>query len=104
MTLRITSPQNDQHELNASSLGLETTTLGLHMIANRSSIPRQESVVLFGIGVVLAVMSLRFLILGAWPIAIYSIIDVAVLAWAFRSFRRSRPTEEWLAIDLSGFL
>jgi len=77
---------------------LEPSSLTLRMIANKSSSPRQEAGLLLGIALILAIMSLRFVILGAWPVAIYSAIDVAILAGALNYIRRSRPAEEWLTI------
>lgn len=66
----------------------------LHMQANRSSLPFPTHYVVVAAGIVLALLSIRFVALGAWPVAIFSLIDIGLLAGAFHIFaRRSPPTE-----------
>lgn len=67
----------------------------LHMQANRSSLPFPTHYVVVAAGTALALLSIRFMALGAWPVAIFSLIDIGLLAGALHVFaRRSPPTEQ----------
>jgi uncharacterized membrane protein len=67
----------------------------LHMQANRSPMPLPAIQVTIAAGVVLTLLSIRFVALGAWPVAIFSLLDISLLAGALAVFRRRpAPTEQ----------
>lgn len=68
----------------------------LHMQANRSSLPFPTHHVVIAAGVALALLSIRFVMLGAWPVAIFSLIDIGLLAGAFHLFASRPPATEQL--------
>ena len=55
-----------------------------------------------GVALLFALMSVRFLILGAWPILPFMVADVALLAWAMRASYRSSRQSEHLRLDQAG--
>ena len=63
--------------------------LDLTLTPNRS-LPRDHArLLILGIGGLFLIGSIRFLVLGLWPVIPFMIADVALLAWAFRSNYRS---------------
>ncbi|WP_448664113.1 DUF2244 domain-containing protein [Sphingomonas sp. CJ20] len=70
----------------------------LDMVSNRSFMPERTNLILLGLGALLALMSLRFALLGAWPVALFSLIDLALLGGALYAFRRSQVPRETLTI------
>lgn len=73
--------------------------LDLRLWPNRSMNPRHVPLVLGGVGLVFALLSLRFLLLGAWPVLPFLLVDLALLAWAFRASFRSGEAAEHLRLD-----
>lgn len=55
-----------------------------------------------GVALLFALMSVRFLLLGAWPILPFMLADVALLAWAMRASYRSARQSEHLRLDAAG--
>ena len=70
----------------------------LDMTSNRSFMPGRTNLILLAFGIVLTLMSLRFILIGAWPVAIFSLLDMALLIGALHAFRRSRVPAETLTI------
>lgn len=74
----------------------------LSLSPNRPMQPRQMLWMLAGVALVFALMGLRFLMLGAWPILPFMLVDLALLAWALRESRRSGRQSEYLRLDADG--
>ncbi|MGV7120526.1 DUF2244 domain-containing protein [Sphingopyxis sp. 550A] len=81
-----------------ASAWFEPCTLDLRMVANRSALPKGTNLVLIGFGLVMAAMSLRFVLIGAWPVLVFSALDLTLLVTALHAFRRTRPPEERLTL------
>lgn len=67
----------------------------------RPSPPLKPSVLLWILGIVLAiniVFALSFVLRGAWPIAPFLGLDVALLAWAFRASTVAARKEERITL------
>ena len=73
-------------------------TVEIRMSAPRSEIPRPARHVLLASMAVSILMSLRFVMLGAWPVLIFSLLDIGALLTALVLFSRSRPQQERLQI------
>lgn len=73
-------------------------TFDLHMQANRSSIPLPAMHLLFATVAALLLMSVRFVALGAWPVAIFSLVDIGMLVGALVIFHRRAPPAELLSV------
>lgn len=72
--------------------------LDLTLTPNRS-LPRDHArLLILGIGGLFLIGSIRFLILGLWPVIPFMIADVALVAWAFRSNYRSGGARERLVL------
>lgn len=72
--------------------------LDLTLTPNRS-LPRDHArLLILAIGGMFLIGSIRFLILGLWPVIPFMIADVALLAWAFRSNYRSGGARERLVL------
>jgi len=50
-------------------------------------------------GVALLLLSIRFVAIGAWPVAIFSLINIILLAGAIIVFRRRPPPAEQLSLS-----
>lgn len=70
----------------------------IRMTAPRSALPVQGKYLLVGAGIVAALVSLRFVLLGAWPVLIFSVLDIGALAVALRVFGKGPVPEERLRI------
>lgn len=70
--------------------------LAISMTAPRSALPWSTKRILWIAAAVSAVMALRFAMLGAWPVLIFSVLDIGGLYVALHMFSRSRPPEEHL--------
>ncbi|GAA0335993.1 hypothetical protein GCM10009087_53050 [Sphingomonas oligophenolica] len=70
----------------------------LDMVSNRSFMPERTNLILLGFGTALGLMSLRFVLLGAWPVAIFALLDLTALGGALFAFRRSHVPAETLTI------
>jgi len=70
----------------------------IRMRAPRSAIPSGGRKALIIAGAAAALLSLRFLLLGAWPVLIFSALDIGALAVALHVFSRSLTPEERLRI------
>lgn len=68
----------------------------ISMTAPRSALPWSAKRILWIAAAVSAVMSFRFAMLGAWPVVIFSALDVGGLYVALHMFSRSRAPEEHL--------
>lgn len=73
-------------------------TVEIHMVAPRSPIPPAGRYMLIGLGVAAVFLSLRFVLLGAWPVLLFSILDLGALAVALHMFNRGAVPEERLRI------
>jgi uncharacterized membrane protein len=72
--------------------------LDLTLTPNRS-LPRDHArLLILGIGGLFLIGSIRFLVLGLWPVIPFMIADVALLAWAFGSNYRSGGARERLVL------
>ena len=70
----------------------------LHMQSNRSAMPIPAIHVVAAVGAALLLLSVRFLAIGAWPVAIFSLLDIALLAGALIVFQRRPPPAEQLSL------
>ena len=74
----------------------------LELRPNRPMGPRQMWFMLAGVAGVFLLLGLRFLLLGAWPILPFMVLDLALLAWALRESKRSGRQSEHLRLDADG--
>lgn len=77
---------------------VEPGTVEIRMSAPRSEIPKPARNVLLVIMTASVLMSLRFVMLGAWPVLIFSLLDIGALVTALYLFGRSKPQQERLQI------
>ncbi len=52
-----------------------------------------------GLGALVVLLSVRFLLVGAWPVAAFLALDLALLWWAFAAVRQRARTREHLRLD-----
>jgi uncharacterized membrane protein len=71
----------------------------LTLTPNRSLDRRHARWLVLGIGAIMFLTGVRVLLLGAWPVIPFLIIDVALVAWAFRASYRSGRSSETLRLD-----
>lgn len=74
----------------------------LELNPGRSMGRRRFALVIAGVAAIFALMGLRFLLLGAWPILPFMLVDVALLAWAMRASYYSARASEHLRLDETG--
>lgn len=72
--------------------------LDLTLTPNRSLSRDHARLLVLGVGGLFLVGSIRFLVLGLWPVIPFMIADVALLAWALRSNYRSGGGHERLVL------
>lgn len=77
----------------------EPGTVDIRMSAPRSDPPLPTRHILIVATVAAALVSIRFVMLGAWPVLIFSILDIGGLAVALVLFARSQPPREHLRIS-----
>ncbi|MFW2852503.1 DUF2244 domain-containing protein [Sphingomonas sp. TX0543] len=68
------------------------------MSAPRSALPIQGKYLLITAGLAATIVSLRFVLLGAWPVLIFSALDIGALAVALHIFNRGPVPEERLRV------
>lgn len=68
------------------------------MSAPRSALPIKGQYLLIIAAVAATMISLRFILLGAWPVLIFSVLDIGALAAALHLFSRGQVPEERLRI------
>ncbi|MFQ3596150.1 MAG: DUF2244 domain-containing protein [Sphingomonadaceae bacterium] len=73
--------------------------LNLRIWPHRSMAPRHFRLAVAGVAILFLLMALRFVMLGAWPILPFLLVDVALLAWALRASYRSANAAEHLLLD-----
>lgn len=73
--------------------------LDLTLTPNRSLGRRHAGWLLIGVGILLALGALRFLVMGLWPVVPFLAVDLALLAWAMRASYRSGRGHERLVLD-----
>jgi uncharacterized membrane protein len=71
----------------------------LTLTPNRSLDRRHARWIILAVGGVLGLTGLRMLLLGAWPVIPFLVIDVALLIWAFRASYRSGRGSETLRLS-----
>jgi uncharacterized membrane protein len=74
----------------------------LELRPNRSMPQRHFWLLMAGVAAIFALMGLRFLFLGAWPILPFMLADLALLWWAMRASYRSGRASEHLRLDEDG--
>jgi uncharacterized membrane protein len=72
--------------------------LDLTLTPNRSLTRANARTLVLAVGGLFLIGSIRFLVLGLWPVIPFMIADVALLAWAFRSNFRSGGAHERLVL------
>jgi uncharacterized membrane protein len=72
--------------------------LDLTLTPNRSLAREHARLLVLGVGALFLVGSLRFLVLGLWPVIPFMIADVVLLAWALRANYRSGGRHERLVL------
>lgn len=78
---------------------IEAGTIDIRISAPRSSLPVSARRVLLAAAVVAGLVSIRFVLIGAWPVLLFSLLDIGGLAVALILFGRSQPQRERLLID-----
>lgn len=63
---------------------------------------RQALQVLAGVGAMMVLATVRFIIVGAWPVLIFSAVDLGLLIWAFGASRRAARELEEVRLDAGG--
>lgn len=76
----------------------------LVLTPNRSLAPRHARWLAAGIGVALGLVCLRALLLGAWPVLPFAVMDATLLWWAFRASYRSGQARESIRLDDTGLV
>lgn len=71
----------------------------LLLTPNRSLERRHLPWLVGGVALVMGLMGLRFLVLGAWPILPFMLIDLGLLWWAFRASYRTGRAYEVVRLD-----
>lgn len=71
----------------------------IHMVAPRSALPVKGQYLLIAAGIAAALVSLRFVLLGAWPVLIFSLLDIGALAVALYVFNKSPVPQERLRVQ-----
>jgi uncharacterized membrane protein len=72
--------------------------LDLTLTPNRSFSRQHTRWLIMAIAGIFFLGSLRFLVLGAWPIIPFMVIDVALLSWAFRANNAAARGHERLTL------
>jgi uncharacterized membrane protein len=73
--------------------------LDLRMFPNRSLRPEHFRWLMLAVAAVSALGALRFLVLGAWPVALFFLLDAGLLYLAFKLSYRSADSFEEVRID-----
>ncbi|WP_419815731.1 DUF2244 domain-containing protein [Glacieibacterium sp.] len=73
--------------------------IDLTLRPNRSLDRRHARWLIIGVGGVFLLGGLRFLVVGAWPVIPFMVIDVALLWWALRASYRSGRAYEAVRLD-----
>jgi uncharacterized membrane protein len=71
----------------------------LVLTPNRSLDPRVAAWMVAGLGLVMGLAAVRMLIIGAWPVAPFLLLDVVLVWWAFRASYRSGRSFETVRLD-----
>ncbi|KQN07095.1 hypothetical protein ASE85_18625 [Sphingobium sp. Leaf26] len=74
-------------------------TFEIHMVAPRSSVSSGGRYLLVGAGAAGFLVSLRFLLVGAWPVLLFTILDLGALLVALHLFNRRPPRRERLRVN-----
>ena len=74
----------------------------LELRPNRSMPERHFWRMIAGVAVIFLAMGVRFLLLGAWPILPFMLVDLVLLWWAMRASYRSGRASEHLRLDSEG--
>lgn len=82
------------------------TYIDLTMRPNAAMAARQSWLVVAGVAAIMLLGAVRFVLLGAWPVAVFGVLDAGLLAWALNaSAQASREMEEvrldsqWLTVQ-----
>lgn len=73
--------------------------IDLTMRPNAAMAERQRWLVVAGVAAMMLVGAVRFVLIGAWPVAIFGVLDVALLVWALRASARSAGVSEEVRLD-----
>ena len=71
----------------------------LILTPNRSLDRRHARWLVLGVGLAMLLTGARMLWLGAWPVIPFLVIDIALVAWAFRASYRSGRGSEMVRLD-----
>jgi uncharacterized membrane protein len=72
--------------------------LEIRMSAPRSALPIHGKYLLIAAALAATIVSLRFVLLGAWPVLLFSALDIGALAVALHIFSRGPIPEERLRV------
>jgi uncharacterized membrane protein len=78
------------------------STLDLKLMPPPPLGARQALIVVGATAFVMLLAGLRFLLLGAWPVVPFLVVDLALLVWAFRASARAAHAYETLRLDARG--
>ena len=73
--------------------------LDLTLRPNRSLDRRHARWLILAVGGLFLLGGLRLLVIGAWPVLPFMVVDVALLAWAFRASYRSGGAFQTVRLD-----
>ncbi len=65
---------------------------------------RQAWQVVAGVAAMMALATVRFVIVGAWPVLVFSALDLGLLVWAFDASRRAGRELEEVRLDAGGLI
>ncbi len=71
-----------------------TTYIDLTMRPNAAMAERQRWLVVAGVAAIMLLGAVRFVLLGAWPVAVFGVADVALLAWALHASAKAAQARE----------
>lgn len=63
---------------------------------------KQAWQVVAGVAVMMALGAVRFVLIGAWPVLVFSAIDLVLLGWALDASRRAAREQEEVRLDGEG--
>lgn len=73
--------------------------IDLTMRPNAAMAARQRWLAVAGLAAIMLIGAARFIVLGAWPVAVFGVLDVGLLAWALQASARAAGVFEELRLD-----
>lgn len=70
----------------------------IRIVAPRSTLPIPSRHILVAAAIAAGLLSLRFMLIGAWPVLVFAVLDIGALAVALHVFARRPIPEERIAL------